>query len=196
MTLHALHLILISGAPRTGKNRAGSMLATEFNGDHFALSDFLKIETHKFHGLSHVADIFHFENRKDAPCPEFDGKTPRQAYIDHSESILKPKYGQGYLGKLAENRLECNIESNIVSVISGVGFIEEVRPLIATACPSSTFHVRIVNSGPSNQNIDDSRETLNLNSLGVAEIELSNEDSNAFFNSVMKSLEGRFRASP
>ncbi len=153
MTLHTLHLILISGAPRTGKNRAGSMLATEFNGDHFALSDFLKIETHKFHGLGNANDIFHFENRKDVPCWEFGGKTPRQAYIDYSEAILKPKYGQGYLGELAEDRLECNIESNIVSIVSGVGFIEEVRPLIAMAGPSGTFHVRIVDSGPSSQTL-------------------------------------------
>ena len=88
-------LVLISGPPRSGKNRLGNDLSGILDADHFALSDALKRMTHAHYGLDPELDVFHFEDRKDAPAKEFGGLTPRAAYIHFSESILKPEPEDG-----------------------------------------------------------------------------------------------------
>jgi len=192
MFFGSIHLILISGPPRTGKNRAGLLLATELGGDHFALSDYLKIETHKHYELDNAADVFYFEQTKDEKSSYFKGKTPREAYIDFSENILKPRYGLGYLGEIARSRVLDNINKKVISIVSGVGFYEEVYPLIVSANPQNTVHIRIINSNGQSGCFTDSRKHLDFSHLGVSEVELHHNDEDRFLNQVLKHLDEAF----
>ncbi|MCY4183798.1 MAG: hypothetical protein OXC82_05775 [Rhodobacteraceae bacterium] len=181
-------LFLISGLPRTGKNRAGAILSNHFNGDHFALSDILKKETHKYYGLSADLSVFHFEDNKDVPNEAFDGLTPREAYINYSETIIKPKFGKSHLGELVLKRVMDNKNKQKPSIISGVGFIEEVLPLINCAGQEHTIHLIITRDDYQQpKQLVDSRQTLNLKIEGVAELTIGPADEVDFMAGV-----GRF----
>ena len=187
-SLRPLHLVLISGPPRIGKNHSGTALADKLKGDHFALSDYLKVETHNHYGIENASNIFAFEKVKDIPNPNFNGKTPREAYIDFSENILKPKYGLGYLGKLVIPRMKSNIVKNTVSIISGVGFYEEVKPLIFTAKSESTLHIKLLPPLSLEKDLEDSRKEINLSNLGVEEIATINVNTSKFITNVYQSI--------
>lgn len=187
--LKYLRLILISGPPRSGKNRAGTCLSETYGGDHFALSDYLKSRTHMHYGLGEDIPIFHFEARKDQPCPEFSGKTPREAYIDYSERILKPKYGNGYLGEIAAGRVAGNAREGKVSIVSGVGFFDEVKPLIRAAGSDSTVHIVLDYLQGKEVSIADSREHLDLNAASVCTIRLTNSGCAGFVRDFKAELE-------
>ena len=151
-------------------------MSNHFNGDHFALSDILKKETHKHYGLSKDLSIFHFEDNKDVPNEAFDGLTPREAYINHSETIIKPKFGKSRLGELVLKRVLNNKNKQKPSIISGVGFIEEVLPLIKCAGPAHTLHLIITREGYQQPQLVDSRHTLSLKAKGVAELTIGSAD--------------------
>ncbi len=189
-------LFLISGLPRTGKNRAGAILSNHFNGDHFALSDILKKETHKYYGLSEDLSIFHFENNKDVPNEAFDGLTPREAYINYSETIIKPKFGKSHLGELVLKRVMNNKNKRKPSIISGVGFIEEVLPLINCAGPERTIHLIITREGYQQSHLVDSRQTLSLKGKGVAELTIGPADEVDFIARVERFIGKHFGTSP
>ncbi len=177
-----LALVLISGPPRSGKNRAGSCLARYLRADHFALSDHLKRQTHKHYGLAEDTPILQFESRKDTPSREFDGLTPREAYIDYSERVIKPQFGTGFLGELACKRIEENSLVERISIVSGVGFLDEVLPLVNSASPRRTFHIALEYPAGECPGIRDSRECLDLTPLGVKTATLVNEECDAFIH--------------
>lgn len=91
--------ILFNGPPRAGKDTAVSaVLNTNIgNIEVFKFTAPVKDLTHKNAGLN--CDHDEFEVLKDTPQEVFNGRTPRQAYIDTSEE-LKEKYGHDAVAKL------------------------------------------------------------------------------------------------
>ena len=159
-------LILVSGPPRAGKSRIAAGLAAQLPADHFALSDVLKRQTHAHHGLAPTLPVDAFEAGKDVPCPEFGGLSPRQAYIDFSENHLKPRFGSDHLGKIASARVARNRRAGRISIVSGVGFVDEVEPLINAAVAGKTLHLSL-RSRPGTVPVADSREALDLSRFGI-----------------------------
>ncbi len=182
-------LILISGPPRAGKNRAGVCLNEWLGGDHFALSNQLKRMTHTYFGLGNELPPLHFEDIKDLPAPQFGGLTPRQAYIRFSEEIMKPRFGSEYLGLVASQRVARNRDLGRVSVVSGVGFAEEIAPLIEAAGHSHTLHIRVRPIGGGDGSGADSREDLDLSRMGVDTIELTNRNCEQLIFDLEQSLQ-------
>ena len=179
-----LRLLLLSGPPRSGKNVAGAAIGKRYDADHFALSDQLKVDTHAYYGLCSEFSAMHFEDSKDSPCLEFNGLTPRQAYIDYSENYLKPRYGSSRLGELAVPRVQRNAEEGRLSILSGVGFLDEVRPVVEAAASQNCLHLVIIGMEVAEATINDSREQLNLNGLGVRSSEVINDRSDGFIDEV------------
>ncbi len=165
-------LVLISGPPRSGKNRLGNDLSGILDADHFALSDALKRMTHAHYGLDPELDVFHFEDRKDAPAKEFGGLTPRAAYIHFSESILKPKHGDDHLGALAKRRIAANRDERRITLLSGIGFEEEAKAVVDVVGADRTLHVELEYPDGSPLSISDSRRPLDLTSDGVRKLTL------------------------
>ncbi len=188
-----LHLLLLSGPPRSGKNMAGAAIGRRFGADHFALSDQLKIDTHSFYGLGNNLPVMHFENVKDSPCLEFGGLTPRQAYIDYSENYLKPRFGSCRLGEIAVSRIKRNIGEGRLSILSGVGFLDEVRPVVEAARSDCCLHLVVVAAADAESPIVDSRERLDLRKLGVSEFSVANDRTGAFIDEIC-SIVNSFRA--
>ena len=190
-----LRLLLLSGPPRSGKNVAGAAIGKKFDADHFALSDRLKTDTHLFYGLGSDISAMHFEDRKDSPCVEFGGLTPRQAYIDFSENHIKPRFGPRRLGELAVPRIRRNLDEGRLSILSGIGFLDEVQPLIETASSEFCLHLVVIGTLCANSAIVDSREQLNLSELGVRSSEIVNDRTEGFVNDVCAIIDS-FGAAP
>ena len=181
-------LVLLSGPPRAGKNRAGNCLKDWLGGDHIALSNQLKRMTHEYYGLYHRTRPLHFEDMKDLPHPYFGGLTPREAYIKFSEEVMKPRFGKGYLGEVGGRRVARNRAEGKVTIISGVGFSEEVAPLIEAAGVGNVLHIRVNPAGESSCRGKDSRKILNLTPQDVDMVELINHDCMQFTRDLQKAL--------
>ena len=180
--------MLISGPPRSGKSRAGACLSERLGADHFALSDLLKRLTHGHFGLDPTIATHHFEESKDQPRQEFGGLTPREAYIMFSESVLKPRHGNDHLGQCGRRRVAGNRDSMVVSVVSGVGFIDEVKPLMDEAGARHTLHIRVQSTRETTP--EDSRETLELARLGIEEVDVTFAGCDQFLAALEQRLAG------
>ena len=118
-------IIFLNGPPRAGKDTAGNFLHEEYGFLHTKLSSELKDRCHAAHRLSVPHDFF--EATKDVPRKEFEGLTPRQAYIAFSEKYAKPTFGVDIFGRW----LLKNMIGGPNFAISDSGFREEALPIIA-----------------------------------------------------------------
>jgi hypothetical protein len=186
-------LVLISGPGRSGKNTAGKAIAEFYGADHFAISDRLKVETHSHFGLPGHLAVDHFEDCKDEPNAAFDGMTPRQAYIHVSEEIIKPRLGEDYLGRCALERLADPRFS--LKVVSGVGFLDEVLPLVEAVGADRCMHLRIMPARGMGVDIKDSRQVLDLTPHGIATVQLVNTFDASFHDLAIDTV-GLFAMTP
>ncbi len=183
-------LILISGPPRAGKNRAAACLAEWLDGDHFALSNYVKRKTHEYYGLGTELAPLHFEDIKDLPNPHFGGLSARQAYISYSETVMKPKHGSGFLGKIAVMRIRDNIRQGRISIVSGVGFADEVMVMVNAVGASKVLHVILSPATGQDHDREDSRQPLDLRQDGVEDIKLVNSDCHQLIKDVTTAARG------
>ena len=130
-------IIFVNGPPRSGKDTAGELLCDFVTGAvAYKFARVLKIGTHALfdairNRLAYPLDCLiddNYEAVKDDPQPEFFAKTPRQAYIAVSETLLKPMFGEQFFGEILRDQIlrdepEC-------AVITDSGFLPEAVPII------------------------------------------------------------------
>ncbi|MCY3878843.1 MAG: hypothetical protein OXF74_06655 [Rhodobacteraceae bacterium] len=162
-------------------------LAERLDASHFALSNMLKRLTHRHFKLGHELQPQSFEDCKDEPRAEFGGLSPREAYIMYSETILKPLHGADYLGRAGREKLALNRAKGRISIVSGVGFLEEVRPMIEEVGSSNVLHIIVEASRP-DAPPDDSREQLDLSQFGVKEVRARNRNCDYLIASLTRQL--------
>lgn len=92
-------ILFLNGPPRSGKDLLAKYISAVHNADHMHMAKPLKETTHALYGLNLPFDFF--EESKDKPRAAFFGKAPRQAYIEVSERLVKPKLGKEHFGKVA-----------------------------------------------------------------------------------------------
>lgn len=136
-------IILLNGPPRVGKDTIGQSLCGMFGQDFHAVARKMsKVLKESTHGYYHLVDesgkplpFDHYEDLKDIPLPEFDGKSPREAYIHYSEDIMKPSRGPDIFGKLLLKELEQDEVAakeqgkRLMVILTDSGFVEEILPL-------------------------------------------------------------------
>jgi hypothetical protein len=155
------NLLLLNGPPRSGKDTIGNVLC-----DHgwvrLSFARVLKDMTHRMYGVTCAHD--RFEESKNKPCGAFYGKTPRQAYIAVSETLIKPLHGKQFFGERILDQLKPFdvSKSRYNIVITDCGFADEVR-VVASKYRSTL--VRVLRPSYSFQN--DSRSYLSLADIAV-----------------------------
>lgn len=135
-------VIFFNGPPYCGKDtlaKAFAKMAPAFKVVKFAR--ILKEHTHALYGFAGVPHD-HFENVKDMPCETFLGKTPRQAYIAVSETLMKPLHGEEVFGELLLKELKKD-EKAKGFLISDSGFAPEAMPVIRHFGEENCLLVRI-----------------------------------------------------
>lgn len=124
-------VLFINGPPRSGKDEAGRIAAQllhDWKGVEIVkFAKILKERTHALYGYGHLAHDF-FEQSKDVPSDIFLGLTPRQAYINVSERLMKPVHGQAVWGKLLLGEMKNKFADYFI--ITDAGFYPEAVPIL------------------------------------------------------------------
>jgi hypothetical protein len=88
-------VFVLNGPPRAGKDTGSEILLDVFKGaEVYPFFRPIKEMLHAELGLNVPHDFY--EDVKDQPCEEFNGMTPRRAYIDKGER-LQAEFGQSVL---------------------------------------------------------------------------------------------------
>jgi len=179
-------VILLNGPPRSGKDFAGrAICAWRANTRAAKMAKQLKERCHAAYllmgggvPLPHDA----FEDRKDIPLTEFDGMTPRQAYIAFSENWIKPTFGKGQLGIWLFREMQARADmwhpTELTFVVTDCGFREEVAEIVRRVGKESVRLVRIHRKGYDFTN--DSRSYVDLSDMGVQTDDIWNEGDASF----------------
>lgn len=181
-----MHIILINGAPRSGKDFAGRMLSDDLPG-RWVVTKFaaeVKERCHAAYGIVNTlgtpAPDDYFEDVKDEPCDRFFGLTPRQAYIHFSETYLKAVHGEDIFGRLLLGRIN-RIRTGASAyglcqgfIITDSGFVPEAEVLVKEFGPEDITLIRLHRPGYTFE--DDSRSLIDLCPLGVKTFDVNSPD--------------------
>lgn len=153
-----MKLIMINGAPYSGKDTVANHLMERSNVYRARFKDPLYEALSLFYGLplKEVEDLCNSPKEiKDSPHPKFNGKSPRGALIHMSEDVMKPNFGLDIVSKLTAKKIQClelgrdYFDSELVVVMPDCGFPNEVEELQAMLGldRSDIFLIRIEREG-------------------------------------------------
>jgi hypothetical protein len=182
-----MKIILLNAPPLAGKDTAAAALVTAFENlthagfgtpyivAHHKLAETLKKGAHALFGVDASAE--YLEANKDVSLPEFMGMTPRQVYIDLSEKFVKPLYGKHAFGWMFVNRLRAaerlaNTATGheYLCICSDLGFVEELKPLIAAYGAENILLMHIVRPDFTFEDKQDSRSYIQHEGVRVKTI--------------------------
>lgn len=124
-----IKVLCLAAPPYAGKDTVANHIFSigENTIKHVKFARILKERTHAMYGLNVPWD--HYEGKiKDQPLTEFLGISPRQAYINLSERLMKPVHGESVWFDLLMNEIRNSGCKNFV--ISDLGFQAEWENLI------------------------------------------------------------------
>ena len=152
-------VVFLNGPPGSGKDTAGAFLASRLaNARLRKFASALKFATHDLYGLPRWVQHDHFEAVKNEPLDLFFGLSPRQAYIQTSEQLVKPVMGADFFGRIMARRI---IDGDAaISIITDSGFAAEAMPIVTAIGPENCLLIRLDRDGASFK--DDSRGYIDL----------------------------------
>lgn len=182
-------VIILNGPPRSGKDTAAQV----FEGlgyQHLKFSSTLKLEAHRRNGMED-RPIDHFELLKDTPLEEFNGKTPRQVYIEVGAQ-MRAKMGPQVFGEMIAKEIQTSNSKRFI--ISDLANMDELSPLLHQE-GIQTQVIRLHRVGKSFDG--DSRTYVtdaNLDALDIAndgDVALFHKKMNAIANNVLHKIVNR-----
>lgn len=155
-----IKVVLLNGPSGSGKTTLGRGVAELMgakNATAFGFADDLKRAVHCVHGLFDTP-FDQFENCKNTPMEEFYGKTPRQAYIDFSESYMKLMYGKDIFARMCARKIDnlydklnwgadSIMEVDHFFIMTDCGFDSEAEHLIRYFGKDNIFLIRLARPG-------------------------------------------------
>lgn len=143
------HVLLLNGPPGCGKDFAANALGERLGWDrthHDKFARKVKEAVHAAYGIfvnGTPAPYDWFEERKEQPCSELFGATPRSVYIAFSEVLMKPLHGKDIFGRLLlRDLLRINDKMDTI-IISDSGFLEEAKVLVDYYGPKNVSLVHL-----------------------------------------------------
>jgi hypothetical protein len=149
-------IVLFNGPPGSGKDTIANGLVLGMQPGlrrRYMFAEILKERTCAFFQTEHSWEFY--EDSKDIQMEEFEGMSPREAYIWMSEKVIKPQFGIEWFGHQLVKKLETSGPAPIVYV-SDHGFTSEGFPLAERYGTQNMCIVKIKREGKSFAN--DSRE--------------------------------------
>jgi len=172
-----MKIILINGAPRSGKDSAGAMMLPEMPGQWAVVkfSQCLKERCHLAYGMNAAHDAF--EEVKDQKLDCFLGISPREAYIHFSETWMKQVHGKDVFGQLMIRQLEAmqmQDETLAGVIITDSGFKDETVVLVEKYGADAVTVIRLHRQGYNFEG--DSRGLLDVTDMGVKTYDVNSPD--------------------
>lgn len=147
-------IILLNGAPRSGKDTAAKFIK-KYGYREVKMSAPLKSAVPALFNLT-GHDMVKLEDTKDEESHLLSGNSYRKIQIALSETLMKPLCGDTIFGDLMVRKINGLANKNIV--ISDIGFEDEVHPLIYAFGYKNLALVQIIRPGKTFEN--DSRTLL------------------------------------
>lgn len=137
-------ILLFNGPPASGKDQAAGYFKAK-GYKHLSFKHQLFKETFKYFGVSEDWFMEDYDNRivKEQPSIHLGGLSRREALIYTSETVIKPKKGLDYFGKMVAEEIDTTKDY----VISDGGFADELIPIINKIGSDSFVLVQIVREG-------------------------------------------------
>lgn len=158
-------VLLFNGPPRSGKDTAAQTAAKTANARHLKLAYHVKTGTHAQYKIPPSYRPEAFDPVKDHPHILFEGRTPRECYIDYSEKYCKPSFGTHYFAHLLAQEILRSDHDRFA--ISDCGFQIEYDYLLAQDLIDIVV-VQIIREDCTFDN--DSRDYLNVPSTNLITI--------------------------
>ena len=168
-------IILINGPPRSGKDMAATFIRRDLGADR--CTDFRMKQPlwDIFQAMFAFTDmqLHNMVNtpQKDMPQEMLHGLTPRQVLIDISESFIKPRFGDQFLGEVIARRI-ANSPCEFATV-SDSGFTTEAWPLLSKFQRPNIFCISLSREGTSFGG--DSRSYIDCDALGIRHVRIKND---------------------
>ena len=119
-------VVLINGPPRSGKDTIAGILTRHFEARHIKASAPLK---RGLQAIFNIDDPKVLEQNKDEPSSYlFNRMSVRDFQIKLSEDFMKILFGKDIFGRLLVRQMQMMTNAKF-TVISDLGFIEELEPL-------------------------------------------------------------------
>lgn len=125
-----MKLILFNAPPKTGKDETTEFICSKFNNAvHFEFKKKLFELTKLIYSVTDEQwDSLYTRENKELPSNLLRGKSPREALIYVSETIIKPTMGYSYFGDAAADMVQNT--GAYLSVFSDSGFVQELLPMM------------------------------------------------------------------
>lgn len=144
-----MRVILLNGPPRAGKDLAGKILR-----DHFSpiaclmkFADPVKLGTHALYQVpKEFMHVGAYEDCKEVSHLHFFGKTPREAYIEFSEKLVKPIKGKDFFGRVAARRVK-EKSTYEYCIFTDSGFAEEAHAVVHTVGADNVLLIQLLRFG-------------------------------------------------
>lgn len=166
-------LLLFNGPPKSGKDFGAEYVVSKFKDSILhKFAKILKEKTHALYGF-HWRGHAYYEDCKNDPHPDFLGLSPRQAYINVSETYFKPVHGDKVFGELLVKDLE-TLDWQL-AVISDSGFKGEAEVLIEQYGADNITLIRVHREGCDFSN--DSRSYIELPHVDTFDVDNLGDDT-------------------
>lgn len=135
-------IVFLNGPPHSGKDTLAGFIQIQYK--NIARTKFaspLKIACHEILGLDVNEDAY--ENAKNIESPDFFGKTPREFYIQMSETFMKPKFGTDVFGYVWLRRNRHFLDAMNLIIVSDCGFEGELLPILKHVDESDCCIIRL-----------------------------------------------------
>jgi hypothetical protein len=186
-------VVLLNGPPRSGKDFAANAIRENWQDRAWVLkfAGPVKSATHAAFGIDRPQDAY--EHCKDQPSKDFDGLTPREAYIAFSEKAMKPAFGTDIFGRAMRRQIERAAANGFGLVaISDSGFMEEAQQVRALVGQDNMLLIRLRRNGCSF--VGDSRGYIEL--PGVWTNDVVNPGDATFADDIIERVRWKWKELP
>lgn len=135
--------IILNGPPFVGKDHGAQYIEETYGAHHQEMKYKLIELTRAIHCVSKEQwDAMYVRTEKEKPQTLLDGRTPREALIHVSETVIKPNYGRDYFGKATAKMLLPGLNA-----VSDGGFIEEAEEFAKVIGGENILVLRLFSKG-------------------------------------------------
>lgn len=144
MTENKPKVILLNAPPRAGKDDVSNFLWDKFYMNQIECKDQLVKIAMSIAQMSTCewSDLYNNRETKELPTNRLFGRSPRGHLIYVAEEVIKPAFGKDYFGNIIASKIHADY-----NVISDIGFIEEVTPVVNKVGQESITLIRIHREG-------------------------------------------------
>ena len=139
-------VILLNAPPRAGKDDVSNFLWDSFYMNQIEAKDQLVKIARAIAQMDNYewSSLYNSRETKELPTKRLFGRSPRKHLIYVAEEVIKPAFGKDYFGNIIAGKIHADY-----SVVSDIGFIEEVTPIINKVGQENVTLIRIHREGSS-----------------------------------------------